>query len=82
MEKYQRIINIACAVVFIVGFVLTVADGYKTFFGLGQGFQYLMNFVYICIVLPACIGCSSLPEWATSPSSEKAVDAEEKPCQE
>ena len=63
MKKNQRIIDVLLAIVFVFGFVMTVSDGFKEFFGCTQAAQYLANFIYIVIVLPACISCSSFPQW-------------------
>ncbi len=62
MKKDQKYIDIICVIAFVAGFILTVADGCKEFFGASQAVQYISNFVFICIILPAVIGCSSLPQ--------------------
>lgn len=83
MDKNQRIINILCAIAFVVGFVFTVADGWKEFLGLSQGIQYLANFFFICLVLPVCIGCSSFPQWVCPDLFTEETDkSEEEPCRQ
>lgn len=83
MKKDQKLIDIVCAIAFVTGFVLTVTDGCMNFFGLSQGAQYLSNFIYMCLVLPACIGCSSFPQWMRPDLfSKEAEKTEDEPCRQ
>lgn len=83
MKKDQKLIDIVCAIAFVAGFVFTVADGCKNFFDLSQGTQYLSNFIYMCLVLPACIGCSSFPEWVCPDLFPKEAEkTEDEPCRQ
>lgn len=59
----QRLINAICLAVLLAGMVVTSIDGVKLCGG-SQAGQYLFNFVYIWLVMPACIGLSDLPERA------------------
>lgn len=61
-RKQQRVINIICALALIAGMWLTSVDGIMRYFKGAQAAQYLFNCVFICLVLPACIGLSDLAE--------------------
>ena len=81
MKKDQKYIDIVCVIAFVAGFILTVADGCKNFFGAPQSVQYLSNFIYICLVMPACIGCSSFPHWMCPDLFPREVEeTEDEPC--
>ena len=62
-KAQQRAVNIICALVLVAGMVMTSIDGVKRFGG-SQAGQYLFNFVFICLVMPACIGLSDIAERA------------------
>lgn len=62
-KKKQRLINAICCVVLVAGMIATSIDGVKLCGG-SQAGQYLFNFIYIWLVMPACIGLSDLPERA------------------
>ena len=63
-KAQQRAVNIICAAALIAGIWLTSVDGIMRYFKGAQGAQYLFNFVFICLVMPACIGLSDIAERA------------------
>lgn len=55
-SKKQRAINIVCTIVLIVAGLGVVTD----FLGEFTARQYLYNFVFFVVLLPACIGLTDV----------------------